>query len=379
VRTGELSGRTVQEPRTEKLFRTTEPLAQPIQPHYTGAMSSTPPRLFSRIARVKSLAPMRLNQILTYLAVCEEGKYGKGGAMMGKDHAGAEKMVDRLAECVKEVSGEALLRPPPDWGGRLELTPSGERIHQMCNEILDAVERAVLDLRGAGSKIKVGAIRFEDKFLREIFSLTEARLKTAGLQPFRGVLHVSSIDAQRSVLNRDVDCCLGEVLAEEKSNQRGEILTELFSGIRFIRAKSESFGLLSTYDVGNEISPDEIVKRRLPVIIPTQGIIHDLLLRLFGNNYPELSVDETSDDALFTLNNLHETEYDVSMFATQAMFRFERERAGSAHIRFTKLRDCKYSRWVGLFLRQGERSSFGPRHPLPILWDAVDAYRDGRR
>ena len=94
--------------------------------------------------------------------------------MLDADHTGTEDMVNRLANCFKAFAKGELVTQDEKWRSPLKPTPAGERIQQLCGEILDSVEKAVIDL-SRQQKVKVGAIRFEDKLLREIYALAAPR------------------------------------------------------------------------------------------------------------------------------------------------------------------------------------------------------------
>jgi hypothetical protein len=172
---------------------------------------------------------------------------------------------------------------------------------------------------------------------------------------------------QEVVKTHEVDFCLGGILVSTDQP------TTLDDDLEFVKLKDEALGLLASYDTGPVTGIEDLWRLKVRLIIPTRGVIHELLNRgLDRSKYEELNIVEYSNDAYFSLDTIQLPQYHAAMIATESMYDLVADR--SKHIHFKEFKDCPYHLEIGLIRRRHERETLGQNHPLRILWDAFDEH-----
>jgi DNA-binding transcriptional LysR family regulator len=276
-------------------------------------------------------------------------------------------MVAKLQERFVALAGGELVHATPGRGSELKMTEAGKRVREMCEDVLTAVYRSCRDLkvRSIHPTLRIGLSRFMIQLLGQIDRMAEPKIKAAGWTLSRVLYHISSDRVQEVVKTHEVDFCLGGILVST------EHPTELDDDLDFVKLKDEALGLLASYDTGPVTGIEDLWKFKVPLIIPTRGVVHELLNKgLDPGKYKALNIVEYSNDAYFSLDTIQLPQYHAAMIATQSMYALVADR--SRHIHFKEFKDCPYHLEIGLIRRKHERETLGQNHPLRILWDAFD-------
>jgi hypothetical protein len=185
-------------------------------------------------------------------------------------------------------------------------------------------------------------------------------------------VHVRSNNIQKIILqDRSIDFALGGLIVQEDE----EALIE--DDLVFYEWNREDLVLLTNADiVAAEVSIDQIGNGDIPMILPRQGIINDLICRFLGGPpFGSLNVVEWCDDVHFGLDLLHLRLYDAAMIATEYIASRAMERPGADHLKVHKLIGCNYRLRVGMFARRGEIEAYSRNHPVRAFLEAFTKAR----
>jgi|ERR1041384_2064445 DNA-binding transcriptional LysR family regulator len=315
------------------------------------------------------LLPITLDQLRTFLAVCQELSPRRGGQLLRREQTSVEKQLKTLEDRFEKLAHGKLIVRAAQRGGDIQLTEAGDQVRQFAEFVLKGLADLSMDIRSLQQDrpIRIALTTFMISLLGEIQPAVMEAFKKVGIRLNRELVHVRSNQIQTVLENKEVDFSLGGFVA-----RAGEE-SPIDEALEFIEWKREELGLLSSYnlEVDTEaVSSTDLIERRIPLIVPRQGLIHDLLDIWFGGQDLDnkLNVVEWCDDVHFAMDLLHLKVYEASMISTSYISRWIKERPNSGHLRFYKIKDSGCQLRVGLFRRKDIGKVYSKTHPLTVFW-----------
>lgn len=323
-----------------------------------------------------NLLSINLNQLRTFAAVCEKLSLRQGGKMFGLEQTSVIKQLDTLERHFEHLTGSKLIVRSSERGGNIKLTKSGERVLEFANNVLKSAYFVHNDLQKLrkDAPIKIALTTFMIHVLSQIQTSLVKEFERNDLKLIRDLEHTRSGSIQSILKDRDIDFSLGGFIAKSSEDSESYIDDEL----EFVEFKRENLGLISNYDLQCEsISFCDLEDKKIPLLVPKQGLINDLLHSWFGDDEEEileekLKILEWCDDVHFAMDLLYLKLYEeASMISTKTIATVVKERP-NAHefIRFCEIHDCNHQLRVGLFRRKEDRHIYHKQNPRIVFWNA---------
>jgi hypothetical protein len=150
----------------------------------------------------------------------------------------------------------------------------------------------------------------------------------------------------------------------------------------FLTWAYDSFVLLSNFDISKELSSDrvadssisivDILNGSLPMILPKQGVIRELLDRVKtlapGETLKDINLVEECDDVHFAIELLQLQIVHGCMLCTKFISEYARQRPGSEHLREYRIHDLEEELRIGLLRRKTDVQAYAESHPVRIFW-----------
>jgi DNA-binding transcriptional LysR family regulator len=329
--------------------------------------------LIEEIKRLEALGEVTFYQVFRYALVFKCSGVREAARQLGGDNAAVSRSIDRLQDHFVEAIEKPLFEQT-ERGRPIELTAAGERVANMCDDILQVVIRTYKELKDSPEYpvVKIGLASFTDKLFEDIWRYVIPKPRQHLLRRCLERNHVNAGDIFKAVQQKGVDFCVGPVLAKARAE------LSVPTDVECLQLAVDEIGLLSSYEMPPTIRCQDVCAKKLPLIAPNEGVASDILEKLFGETYhSRLNIIERCNNARFTLNTLHSGELGgVSMIASRSMYEEEKTRSGSAHIHFTRFTDSPFV-FVLCAVRRSGRKRVEGRSIVDVLWQAcVEYHRD---
>jgi DNA-binding transcriptional LysR family regulator len=317
---------------------------------------------------LEDLLPLTIDQLRTFIAICHERSVRRGGISIGRDQSSVEKQLKKIEDHFRNMSDSGLFLRPSHRGADVHLTEAGERVLGLATSIFDAMLETCSELRKLRHErpIRFAITTFMIAVLNEVQPLAVQEFAKKGIRLSRELIHVRSNNIQTVIAqDRSIDFALGGIIAEE-----GEAAA-VDDDLVFHEWRREDLVLLSNAGIENDVvGMDQIARGEIPMILPRQGVINELVSRQFGGPpFGSLNVVEWCDDVHFALDLLHLQIYEAAMIATDYIASRAMERPGSGHLKLHRLSGCDYRLRVGIFTRRGEIEVYNRNHPIRMFLD----------
>jgi DNA-binding transcriptional LysR family regulator len=304
-----------------------------------------------------------IDQLRTYVAVHEtESMRSAALRVLKRDQSSVEKQLKTLDEHFWNFNKERLIIKAPGRGGELRFTRGGERVYELARRVLQEFLNTRTHLEKV-YRLRIALTKFTIPLLAEIEVPISRRFKQHGRKPERELIHVRSEQTQKCLEDPTIDFSLGPIIHGQPVHPQFE----------FIRWKTENVVLLSNVPLNfNELDIGQLRSLGLPLILPTTGIMHEIVTKGLGGS-EGLNVVERCNDLQFALDLLRLRVHEACLIAPDSMAREAQRRADSAGIfHIYPLVDCDIRVDTGLFRRAGEDRLYEPTHPVRIFWDAFE-------
>ena len=327
---------------------------------------------------LEDLLPLTVDQLRTFVAVCQERSVRRGGISIGRDQSSVEKQLKKIEEHFRNMSDSGLFLRPSHRGADLHLTEAGERVLGLATNIFGAMLGACSELRKLrhDRPIRFAITTFMIVVLNEIQPFAVREFAKKGIRLSRELVHVRSNNIQKVIAqDRSIDFALGGLIAKEEEEAAVD------DNLVFHEWKREDLVLLSNAGIETDVvGMDQISRGEIPMILPKQGIINELVSRQVGGPpFASLNVVEWCDDVHFALDLLHLQIYEAAMIATEYIASRAMERPSSEHLRVHRLSGCDYRLRVGMFARRGEVDVYNRSHPVRMFLDTfIKMSREGK-
>lgn len=319
------------------------------------------------------------DQLRTLLFVVQEGSPRKAALALNRDQSSVVKQLERLNECFQHLCGEPLA-VKRGRGEDYVFTQTCDEIAVLAERLLDNW-RAYLERRRreVGQRLVVATTTFTLSILAQLWDEVTTHMK------HRTELQVTQIRTQKlwdSLQDRSVDLVIGGIVVE-----KGELPQPIDSD--FAEWSREEFCVLT--NLPQRLFPGELITkeelRRYPLILPTSGIIDEVVRKWYGEDYQrKLKLQPPVSDVHYAAELLFTGTVEGFMISTSTVA--ERLGAGlpdsggkDTGLHHGKTADLRVIRLgagfqpldlvSGLLGRKGERGlyeSFDKHHPLVLFW-----------
>jgi DNA-binding transcriptional LysR family regulator len=316
------------------------------------------------------LLDLTLDQLRTLLVVRESGAALPAARVLGREQSSVAKQLDTLNRIFRLVAGEALVIKQ-GRGQDMLFTPTGDAVAELADASLAGWLDGVQDWRRRlGRTLAVGTTEFTLDFLGRIWPRVE--LQFAALEVELKVRHVRTKDFWAALDSTSVDLILGGLATSVGT-------LDVPDRYEFAEWHREGLVLLTNLTV-REL-PLAVVDRdrfaRIPLLVPSAGVITDFLARWFGPEWHErLDIVATIDDVYYGLALLRSGLARGCMIASRSIAEgaTDGRLPGRRDFRLIELADDFKPRLElvsGAFARAGDRQKYKAAHPINLLWDAL--------
>ena len=339
------------------------------EPPPTSAPSPLRPpsgNVLDRLARSSpALLDTTFDQLRTLIAVAETGTALAAARSLGRDQSSVQKQLDTLNRNFRELCGEPLLHRQ-GRGRNVLFTATGQTLAEQArttlSEWLDAMHECRREL---GGTLTVGATRYTLGYLAQAGDLVADEFRDRGIE--LNVVHVRTKDLLSRLLAKDVDLVCGSV-----------VTSHALDACDILEWRRSGLSILTNVDIegeGNPVKASELPT--LPLVVPGGGVINDFVHGWFGSDYRNrLDIVAEIDSAQYGFELLRSGLIRGYMLVTEGIGEAADDNLlhAASGLRTLALIDDlepKLELLVGVFARRGERSSYPGRHPLNLLWKAL--------
>lgn len=343
----------------------------------SSAMSTSagtrPRRADRRDAPLGAPAPLldtTLDQLRTLIAVHTAGTALGAARILGREQSSVQKQLDTLNRNFLTLCGEPLVLKQ-GRGKDVLFTGTGEALVDMAHTTLGDWAERIRDCRNRVDRtLTVGATRYTLGVIADACADIAPELLRIGVE--LKVEHVRTRDLLAKLRAKEVDLVCGSraTYAADHGAAGCDVL-ELARG-----------GLHMLTNLATDQVPDAPIAAsslpKLPLVIPTSGLIADFLRGWFGPDHRDrLTVVAEIDAVPFGLELLgSRLPVNGCMLVTEGLGAAvgDNRVPGGETLRGVDVFDdtgLGMEVQVGVFARKGERAKFADDHPLNLLWNAI--------
>ncbi|GAA2663537.1 MULTISPECIES: LysR family transcriptional regulator [Actinosynnema] len=333
----------------------------------------------NRLSRLLNTPPALLDttfdQLRTLIAVYETKSALRAARALGREQSSVQKQIDTLNRNFRQLCGEPLV-VKQGRGKDVLITPTGEALVELARttltEWLDSIHEC---RRKLGTTLTVGTTRFMLDSLAKAWDhvAEEFRVRDVELK----VVHIRTKDIWTKLESKEVDIVCGSVVTPA-----GRTVAEAFGDFDVIDWRRGGLALLTNLPedrLGASAGTGELP--RLPLVVPSDGLIAEFLRGWFGPDYrSELDIAAEIDEIQYGMSLLRSGLVKGCMIVTSGLGVVAannelREGSGLRVVELRNDRKPELERLVGVFARKDERAKFPADHPLNLLWAAFERER----
>ncbi|GAA4001009.1 hypothetical protein GCM10022247_21980 [Allokutzneria multivorans] len=319
-----------------------------------------------------ALLDVTFDQLRTLLVVHEKGSALRAARTLGRDQSSVQKQLDTLNRNFQALCGTALVEKR-GRGQDFLFTPVGRSAVELTRKALEGGLDAFQQWRHQlGRTLTVGTTRFTLEYLGQAWRhvAEEFRAREVELR----IVHVRSKDLWGKLDTGELDLVCGTTIVDPADS--GEL--DRFEVLPWWR---QSRPVVLT-NLSEEELPGQVVDanrlRRVPMILPSAGMVNDFLRRWYGPEYrAQLTVAAEIEEIHYGTTLLRSRLARGCMVVTQGVGHaaVEGQFGESVPLRVLELDDearPRLQQFTGVFARKGERAKHTADHPLNLLWAAFE-------
>lgn len=312
-----------------------------------------------------------MDQLRTLIVVRETGTALGAARRLGREQSSVQKQLDTMNRTFTALCGEALVLK--QGRGRDALfTATGEALVDLARRTLGEWSQGVHDARRRlGRTLSVGTTRYTLGFLLdavervgEDFERDDVDLK---------VTHVRTGDLFTKLRSKELDLVCGSVVVTAGEEQ------QLLAPYEVMEWRRSGLSLLTNLPAdrlpGPALRAGDLP--RLPLVVSAGGLIGRFLTAWYGPDYRQkLSIAAEIEAAHYGFELLRSGVVSGAMLVTRGIGEAAAdgrlpEAGGLRTLEVVGDVGPGTEVLVGVFTRRGERDSYGPEHPLNLLWEAL--------
>jgi DNA-binding transcriptional LysR family regulator len=317
------------------------------------------------------LLEFTFDQLRTLVVVQEAGSANGAARILGREQSSVQKQVDTLNRAFQRMCGE-LLVIKQGRGQPFVFTPTGAAVVGQARVLLASWQAQVNDARHRiGKTVALGTTEFTLRFVGTAWHRVADEFAAREIE--LNMVHVRTKDSFARLDAKEIDLlCGGFASVAGGSDIPGDY--------EFLPWRREGLVLLTNLPKRELPVPAVSVGRLpgVPLIVPAAGgVITDFLRRWYGSDFrSRLTIVAAIDDIYYGLALMRsEMAYGCMLTSVSiAEAAVEGRLPGGPGLRLVSLGpdfDPMMELVTGTFARRGERSAFGPSHPLNLLWQAL--------
>ncbi|MFB7169997.1 LysR family transcriptional regulator [Streptomyces sp. NPDC056254] len=315
------------------------------------------------------LLDLTWDQMRTLVVVHEEGTALAAARILGREQSSVQKQLDILNRNFQALTGE-LLVIKQGRGRELLFTPTGlEVVDRIRATFSDWLQGIAASRRRLGSQLTVGTTEFTLGFLGRVWERIEPEFMEREVE--LKVVHVRTRDFRQRLDSNQVDLLCGGMAAPAD----GGLVAPEYD---FLEWHREGLALLTNLPMrelpARKVGVERL--RNLPLVIPSRGVIADFVEHWYGPDFrAHLQIVAEIDDIYYGLALLRSGMTYGCMLCARSIGEaaVQGRLPGGEDFRLVDFADDfdpVLELVSGVFARKGERDSYGPSHPLNILWEA---------
>lgn len=332
-----------------------------------GSDGGSDPDRFMAVA--PGLLETTFDQLRTLSVVARTGSALSASRVLGREQSSVQKQLDTLNRWFQQMCGERLVNKQ-GRGQPFLFTPTGLRLVELARSTLDSWQAAVDEgRRRLGHTVTVGTTEFTLDLLSRVWNRVSDEFQAREIE--LKVLHIRTKDSFARLAAKDIDLMCGGFASSADG-------AAVFDQYEFLEWHRDRLVLLTNLTRRELPVPEVGISRlpTLPLVVPSQGVIADLLRRSYGTEFRnKLTITATIDDIYYGLALLRSGMANGCMIVSGEIGKaaVEGRLPGSPDFRLVSLADDfdpMPQLVTGVFARKGEREQYEPAHPLNALWRA---------
>ncbi|ANN17242.1 LysR family transcriptional regulator [Amycolatopsis orientalis] len=311
-----------------------------------------------------------LDQLRTLVITHATGSAQHAARVLGRSQGSVQKQLDNLNDAATRLMAETLVTKQ-GRGKPFHFTGAGEEVVRLATATLqswtDGIHRA---RRRAGSTITIGTTEFTVEFLGQVWPGLREDFERRGVQ--LKIEHVRTRDLKTKLAAEQVDLVCGSFAAT-----RGAPPALDYDFLEWHRERVALLTNLTTRELNDRpVTHTKLAK--LPLLVPSAGLLADFLSRWYGPDYRGvLNVVADVDTLNYGLNLLNtQLMYGCLLTTDRVADAASEGRLPGNNLRKLALTDDfnpQLDIVTGIFARPGERQRYADDHPLSALWNAFAA------
>ncbi|MEV0369659.1 LysR family transcriptional regulator [Streptomyces sp. NPDC050636] len=313
-----------------------------------------------------------MDQLRTLIVVRETGTALGAARRLGREQSSVQKQLDTMNRTFAALCGEELVLK--QGRGRDALfTATGEAMVDLARRTLGEWSDGVHDARRRlGRTLSVGTTRYTLGFLLDAVERVSEDYERDDVD--LKVTHVRTGDLFTKLRAKELDLVCGSVVVTEGEE------AELLAPYEVMEWRRSGLSLLTN------LPPDRLPSTsfrardlpRLPLVV-SGGLIGRVLKAWYGPEYRQkLSIAAEIEAAHYGFELLRSGVVSGAMLVTRGIGEAAAdgrlpEAGGLRTLEIVGDVGPTTEVLVGVFTRRGERDSYGPGHPLSLLWEALAA------
>ena len=312
------------------------------------------------------------DQLRTLTVVYETGSALRAARVLEREQSSVQKQLDTLNRMFQRMCGEQLVLRA-GRGKDFLFTPTGEAVVELSRRTLADWTRGVhAARRRLGRRLTVGTTELMLPFLAGARERIAEALAGLGVQLH--VVHIRTRDLARTLEANEVDVVCGSMVVPAGGTEH----RERYDVVERYRSRLALLTNLAPIDLPDApVDGEQLAK--LPLALPTDGLITEFTARWYGPGYRErLTVAADISDLTYGFSLLISGLVAGCMLVTEGIAHAAAtgSLATAAGLRRVPLGDGftpDLELLTGAFALRGERSRVPPGHPLALLWEAFEA------
>ncbi|MFJ8674603.1 LysR family transcriptional regulator [Streptomyces sp. NPDC093589] len=318
-----------------------------------------------------ALLDTTMDQLRTLIVVRETGTALGAARRLGREQSSVQKQLDTMNRTFAALCGEELVLK--QGRGRDALfTGTGEAVVELARHTLGVWSDGVHDARRRlGHTLSVGTTRYTLGFLLDAVERVGEEFERDGVD--LKVTHIRTGDLFARLRSKEVDLVCGSVVVTAADE------AELLAPYEVMEWRRSGLSLLTNLPPerlpGTSFAARDLP--RLPLVVSAGGLIARFLSASYGADYRQkLNVAAEIEAANYGFELLRSGVVSGAMLVTRGIGEAAAggklpEAGGLRTLELVGEAGPRAEVLVGVFTRRGERTSYGPGHPLGLLWDAL--------
>ena len=312
------------------------------------------------------------DQLRTLTLVHDTGSALRAARLLEREQSSVQKQLDTLNRMFQRMCGEQLVLRA-GRGKDFLFTPTGEAVVELSRRSLLEWTRGVHTARRRlGRRLTVGTTELMLPFLAGARERVAEAL--AGLGVELHVVHIRTKDFARTLEANEVDVVCGSMVIPAGSTEhRGS-----YDVVERYRSRLALLTNLSAADLPDApVDAEQLT--RLPLALPSDGLITEFTTRWYGPGYRErLTIAADISDLTYGFSLLISGLAAGCMLVTEGIAHAAATgsllaAAGLRRVPLAEGFSPDLELLTGAFALRGERSRVPQGHPLALLWAAFEA------